>query len=85
MKIKTIREDKNYIKISKNVKKLKHTLFFQSIDDLSMNQRSFTNHGLSPIDHIVMMRVAAGNELKMLNSKNSEKLDSENRLLIISY
>ena len=50
-----------------------------------MNQRSFINHGLSPIDRIVMMRVAAGNELKMLNSKKSEKLDCENRVLIISY
>jgi len=51
MKIKTIREIQNYIKISKIVKKLKHTLFFQYIYDLSMNQRSFMNHGLCPIDH----------------------------------
>jgi len=43
------------------------------------------NHGLFPIDHIVTMRVAAGSELKMVNSKKSEKLDSENRVLIISY
>ncbi len=85
MKIKTIREDQNYIKISKNVKKLKHTLLIQYIDDLSMNQRSFMNHGLCPIDHIVMMRVAAGSELKMVNSKKSEKSDGENRVLIISY
>ena len=35
-----------------------------------MNQRSFMNHGLCPIDHKVMMRVAAGSELKMVNSKN---------------
>jgi len=34
MKIKTIREDPNYIKISIIVKKLKHTLLFQYIDDL---------------------------------------------------
>ena len=85
MKIKTIREDQNYIKISKNVKKLKHTLLFQYIDDLSMNQRSFMNHGLCPIDHKVMMRVAAGSELKIMNSKKSEKSDGENRVLIISY
>ena len=85
MKIKTIREDQNYIKISKNVKKLKHTLLFQYIDDLSMNQRSFMNHGLCPIDHKVMMRGAAGSELKMVNSKKSEKSDGENRVLIISY
>lgn len=49
-----------------------------------MNQRSFMNHGLCPIDHKVMMRVAAGSELKMVNSKKSEKLDGENRALIIS-
>ena len=85
MKIKTIREDQNYIKISKNVKKLKHTLFFQYIDDLSMNQRSFMNHGLCPIDHTVLMRLEAGSELKMVNSKKSEKFDGENRVLIISY
>ena len=85
MKIKTIREDQNYINISKNVKKLKHTLLIQYIDDLSMNQRSFMNHGLCPIGHKVMMRVAAGSELKMVNSKKSEKSDGENRVLIISY
>ena len=85
MKIKTIREDQNYIKISKNVKKLKNTLLIQYIDDLSMNQRSFMNHGLCPIDHKVMMRVATGSELKIMNSKKSEKSDGENRVLIISY
>ena len=70
MKIKTVREDqKNYIKILKNVKKLKHMLFFQYIDDLSMNQRSFMNHGLCPIDHTVLMRLEAGSELKIVNSK----------------
>ena len=69
MKIKTIREDKKYIKISKNVKKLKHTLFFQYIYDLSMNKRLFMNHGLYPKDHTVLMRVEAGIELKMVNSK----------------
>ena len=84
MKIKTIREDQNYIKISKNVKKLKHTLFFQYIYDLSINQRLFMNHRLCPIDHKVMMRMAAGNELKMVDSKKSKKLDGENRALIIS-
>ena len=63
MKIKTIREDQNYIKISKNVKKLKHTLLIQYIDDLSMNQRSFMNHGLCPIDHTVLKRLEAGSEL----------------------
>ena len=85
MKIKTIREDQNYIKISKNVKKLKHTLLIQYIDDLSMNQRSFMNHRLCPIDHTVLMRLEAGSELKMVNSKKSEKFDGENRVLIISY
>ena len=84
MKIKTIREDQNYIKISKNVKKLKHTLLIQYIDDLSMNQRSFMNHGLCPIDHKDMMRVVVGSELKMVDSKKSKKLDCENRALIIS-
>ena len=69
MKIKNIREDQNYIKISKNVKKLKHTLLIQYIDDLSMNQRSFMNHGLCPIDHTVLMRLEAGSELKIVNSK----------------
>ena len=49
-----------------------------------MNQRSFMNHGLCPIDHKVMMRMAAGNELKMVDSKKSKKLDGENRALIIS-
>ena len=53
-------------------------MIFEIINDLSMN------HGLSPIDHIVMMRVAAGNELKMVDSKQSEKFDGENRALIIS-
>ena len=37
------------------------------------------NHGLFPIDHIVTMRVAAGSELKMVNSKKSEKLDSKKK------
>ena len=69
MKIKTIREVLKYIKISKIVKKLNHNLFFQYIDVLSMNQRSFMNHGLCPIDHTVMMRVTSGSELKMVNSK----------------
>ena len=36
-----------------------------------MNQPSFMNHGLCPIDHKVMMRVAAVNELKMVDSKKS--------------
>ena len=63
MKIKTIREDQNLYKDFKNVKKLKHTLFFQYIDDLSMNQRSFMNHGLCPIDHTVLKRLEAGSEL----------------------
>ena len=85
MKIKTIREDQNYIKISKNVKKLKHTLFFQYIYDLSMNQRLFMNHRLCPTDHTVLMRLEAGSELKIVNSKKSEKFDGENRVLIISY
>ena len=58
---------------------------FQYFDDLSMNQRSFMNHGLCLKDHTVLMRLTAGSELKMLNSKKSEKLDSENRVLIISY
>ena len=49
-----------------------------------MNQRSFMNHRLCPIDHTVLMRLEAGSELKMVNSKQSEKLDSENRALIIS-
>ena len=49
-----------------------------------MNQRLFMNHRLCPIDHKVMMRVEAGSELKMVNSKKSEKLDGENRALIIS-
>ena len=49
-----------------------------------MNQRSFMNHGLCPIDHTVLMRLEAGSELKMVNSKQSEKLDGENRALIIS-
>ena len=84
MKIKTNREDPNFIKISKNVKKLKHTLFSQYVYDLSVNQRSFMNHGLCPIDHKVMMRVVAGSELKMVDSKKSKKLDCENRALIIS-
>ena len=43
------------------------------------------NHGLCPIDHTVLMRVEAGIELKMVNSKKSEKLDGENRVLIILY
>ena len=42
------------------------------------------NHGLCPIDHKVMMRMAAGNELKMVDTKKSKKLDGENRALIIS-
>ena len=84
MKIKLSGNTKNYIKISKIVKKLKHTLLFQYIDDLSMNQRSFMNYGLCPIDHTVLMRLEAGSELKMVNSKQSEKLDCENRALIIS-
>ena len=49
-----------------------------------MNQRSFMNHRLCPIDHTVIMK-AAGSELKMVNSKKSEKFDGENRVLIISY
>ncbi len=85
MKIKTIREDQNYIKISKIVKKLKHTLLFQYIDDLSINQRLFMNHGLCPIDHTDLMRLEAGNKLKMVNYKKTEKFDGENRVLIISY
>ena len=85
MKIKQSGKTKNYIKISKNVKKLKHTLFFQYIYDLSMNQRSFMNHGLCPIDYIVLKRLEAGSELKMVNSKKSEKFDGEVRVLIISY
>mgnify|MGYP004352708699 CR=1 FL=1 len=48
MKIKTIREDQNYIKISIIVKKLKHTLLFQYIDDLWMNQRSFNESWIEP-------------------------------------
>ena len=85
MKFKQSGKIQNYIKISTIVKKLKHTLFFQYIYDLSMNQRLFMNHGLCPIDHTVLMRVEAGSELKMVNSKKSEKLDGENRVLIISY
>ena len=85
MKIKTIREDQNYIKISKNVKKLKNTLLIQYIDDLSMNQRLFMNHRLCSTDHTVLMRLEAGSELKIVNSKKSEKFDGENRVLIISY
>lgn len=50
-----------------------------------MNQRSLMNHGLCPIDHKVLMRLEAGSELKMVNSKKSEKFDGENRVLIISY
>ena len=69
MKIKKLWENQNYIKISNIVKKLKHTLFFQYIYDLSMNQRSFMNHGLCPIDHTVLMRLEAGSELKIVNFK----------------
>ena len=72
MKFKQSGKIQNYITISKIVKKLKHTLFFQYVYDLSMNQRSFMNHGLCPIDHTVLMRVEAGIELKMVNSKKSE-------------
>ena len=43
------------------------------------------NHGLFSIDHTVTMRVTEGSELKMVISKKSEKLDGENRVLIISY
>ena len=43
------------------------------------------NHGLCPIDYTVLMRVEEGRELKMVNSKKSEKFDGENRVLIISY
>ena len=50
-----------------------------------MNQRLFMNHGLCPIDHTVLIRLEAGSELKMVNSKKSEKFDGENRVLIISY
>ena len=50
-----------------------------------MNQRSFMNYRLCPIDHTVLMRLEAGSELKMVNSKKSEQLDGENRVLIISY
>ena len=41
-----------------------------------MNQRSFMNHGLCPIDHKVMMRVDAGSDLKIVNSKKSKKIDN---------
>ena len=50
-----------------------------------MNQRLFMNHRLCPTDHSVLMRLEAGSELKMVNSKKSKKFDGENRVLIISY
>ena len=50
-----------------------------------MNQRLFMNHRLCSTDHTVLMRLEAGSELKIVNSKKSEKFDGENRVLIISY
>ena len=34
------------------------------------------NHGLCLIDHKVMMRVDAGSDLKIVNSKKSKKIDN---------